>query len=167
MWLDRIRRNAVPSARPLPREYKERLVKDYESYFAGNLEMAETILQPNIVLKTDRHLFGNMSVPLGAANLTQANDYVTLIRTGWDQADFGVTRWFEDEYAITVRWTFNGTLGADFSSLKTNLPQGSPVIFHDMDILTLGPCRGKIADAYIFQDQMEMIYQMGGRTITL
>jgi hypothetical protein len=150
---------------PPPKEYKAQLVKDYASYFGGNLEIAETILSPNAVLQTDRHLFGNTSVPFNPTNRTQISDYVTLIRMGWDQADFAMTHWFEDEYALTVRWTFNGTLGKDFNYVKTDKPAGTPVIFNGMDILTLNKCTGLIDDAYVFQDQLNMIWQMGGKTI--
>ncbi|KAI9170541.1 hypothetical protein HJFPF1_00009 [Paramyrothecium foliicola] len=150
---------------PPPRDYKAQLVKDYASYFMGNLEIAQTIISPNAVLKTDRHLYGNSSVPFNPTNRTQISEYVSLIRMGWDQADFVVTHWFEDQYSLTVRWTFNGTLGADFAYVKTDKPQGTLVTFNGMDILTLNQCTGLIDDAYVFQDQLDMIWQMGGKTI--
>ena len=99
----------------LDREFKEQLMNNYLAVWAGHLELADKVWQPDIVLHTDRHPTGTETFPIIIQNRTAMVDFVRFGRNGWDDFHFEMLDWFESEYYMAIRWVFKGTIGANFT----------------------------------------------------
>lgn len=105
-------------------EWYNKMQNNYFNLWAGDLNLAEQTLHPDVYIIGDRF-------PNGKTNSTELTDqfegrtiedfiaFVERSRQGWEEYYFEVIHSVANDYNIAIRWRMHGTLSEDFNLFPT------------------------------------------------